>query len=899
MSDSEELAEKYRKLLQDYSRMKAQHITLKNAIVKEQTENAAMQAAMKEKEQEVRKSLQDLDLLSFHNQRLTKRIENLQSLAATKPGGSWLMGGGSVKKDLEKSQSELEAATIDLQAKIEENEKLHQQLYEINALYPRHVTELQGKIQLLEKQNQELQEDVQRAGVANEDTITLIRKEKEAVEKELGLIRDALAGELKDEQRAHQNLREKSHRLEDEIDRLRKVEVELESLQTEHAKLQGELETFKWISSELSQLQESYNALERDKVQLERAHAQLSQQYSGLRQAEEGLRKTLFQEQEQLRLAQERNQNLMRDLDAVRGEATEREHGHIHKIEQLESELDKARKEQDQLRVQYEELKVAERSAKEGESRTRADLAKDLSGMELSLKNSEARVQELEQVKATLEAELVETKEALEKTKESLALEMEKRTFNERSGDTQPETNDQEHEDGAAKVAAAEDEGHAAEEENAERDKIPLSKKAKKKKAAAAAAAAAATAATGSVSKEEHFEKDDLKRDTKEDERVAKAKADTEEQARQEKEEEWKAQAAAVEKLNAEIDSLRAQIAASEESNLSRQEELSSAQVALEAVRDEKASLSSSLEMHVDLTMQLQQEIEDLKVSLVKKQKGEANGVTLKGSPDLHEDDLTSARRRSKSAQGTAKGDSTPQRATTPVPTSTPSAEESKPITAPVAKDESTQVDKIDAVDKAVQSEEVEQVDESTQAGFVQDSVVVKDVAEEKKANDVNDAKTDPVGKDSKDSKDGRDAVVSRRSIDKALSRRSIVVGEVDQETMQLTSDTLVSSTVNNTNQSNREFLIKKHYETKVQNITEQLQHSDGRYARLHREFALLKELLLETAKEKEALAKDMEQLKAKNEHLQEELASAKEDNRAQVETMTNFMKSLDQGQGR
>jgi len=31
------------------------------------------------------------------------------------------MGGGSVKRDLEKSQSELEAATIDLQAKIEEN----------------------------------------------------------------------------------------------------------------------------------------------------------------------------------------------------------------------------------------------------------------------------------------------------------------------------------------------------------------------------------------------------------------------------------------------------------------------------------------------------------------------------------------------------------------------------------------------------------------------------------------------------------------------------------------------------------------------------------------------------------------------------------------------------------
>ncbi|KAK3818966.1 MAG: hypothetical protein J3Q66DRAFT_180570 [Benniella sp.] len=193
MNDSEELAEKYHKLFQDYTRIKAQHAVLKKAVLKEQTENAAIQAALKEKEQEVRKSLQDLDLLSFHNQRLTKRIENLQSQAAA-TGGSWLLGGASVKKELEKSQTVLEAATIDLQAKIEENEKLHQQLYEINALYPRHVTELQGKIQALEKQNQELQVDVERAGVANEDTITLIRKEKEAVDKELSTTRDALAG---------------------------------------------------------------------------------------------------------------------------------------------------------------------------------------------------------------------------------------------------------------------------------------------------------------------------------------------------------------------------------------------------------------------------------------------------------------------------------------------------------------------------------------------------------------------------------------------------------------------------------------------------------------------------------------------------------------------------------
>ncbi|KAF9167139.1 hypothetical protein BGX20_011685, partial [Mortierella sp. AD010] len=55
MNDHEELAEKYHKLFQDYTRIKAQHAVLKKAVLKEQTDNATIQAALKEKEQEVRK----------------------------------------------------------------------------------------------------------------------------------------------------------------------------------------------------------------------------------------------------------------------------------------------------------------------------------------------------------------------------------------------------------------------------------------------------------------------------------------------------------------------------------------------------------------------------------------------------------------------------------------------------------------------------------------------------------------------------------------------------------------------------------------------------------------------------------------------------------------------------
>ncbi|KAF9395075.1 hypothetical protein CPC16_009335 [Podila verticillata] len=783
MNDSEELAEKYHKLFQDYTRIKAQHAVLKKAVLKEQTENATIQAAMKEKEQEVRKSLQDLDLLSFHNQRLTKRIENLQTLATAKPGGSWLgMGGGSVKKELEKSQTTLEAATIDLQAKIEENEKLHQQLYEINALYPRHVTELQGKIQTLEKQNQELQVDVERASVANEDTINMIRKEKQDMEKELSLIRDVLAGQLKDEQHANKSLREKADRLENEIDRLSKVEVDLESLQAEHARVKDEMETFKWISSELSNLQKAYGALEQDKAQLDKAHAQLAQNYNALKQTEDALRRTLAQEQDSSRSLHEKTQHLVRDLNAIKGEASEREQSHGQRIKQLESDLAQARKEQEQLKVEYNELKVAEQSAKEGESRTKSDLARDISTVESNLSAAKATIKELETAKATLEKELTETKATLEETKARL-LEKEKVSSN-----TAPVTTNgpvEKHEDTA-------DESAHAEEEPAEKETTPLSKKARKKKAAAAAAAAVAVAAeAASASKEDiKAEEKDSAKDLGAEQKLEKALEE---------------QKAFEESLKGQITTLQSQIDNSP---------------ALEALKDEKLSLSSSLEMHVELTLQLQQEVDSLKTELAKRQKlvnGASSPKATKTTSD-EEEPLV----KTKHAQPA---------------TEAPKVE---------ARDESTQVGPVEAADKAVQSEQTKTVDEGVQV----------DETKEKAPK--------PLLKDHS-----------------ALLPLPLVGDD---------------ASTTSSNQSNREYLIKKHYEAKLQNITEQLQLSDGRYSRLHREFGMLKELLLETRKEKESADRAMEALRLKNSHLQEELAAAKEDNRAQVETMTNFMRSLEHG---
>lgn len=241
------------------------------------------------------------------------------------------------------------------------------------------------------------------------------------------------------------------------------------------------------------------------------------------------------------------------------------------------------------------------------------------------------------------------------------------------------------------------------------------------------------------------------------------------------------------------------------------------------------------------------------------------------------DDDEPLVRTRQKSGAQENKGHYTPQRASTPVPTAAPT-ESSKTVE---AKDESTQVEKVEANDKAVQSESVKRVDESTQVEIAEDVAKAQSSTETEKPEKAKDLED----------------VAESKEVSAGVSGNSVrAIDDVPTTRLMLGQEAINSTGASTSHQANREFLIKKHYEVKLQNITEQLQLSDGRYARLHKEFGMLKELLLETVREKEAMGKEYQQLKAKNELLQEELAAAKEDNRAQVETMTNFMKSLDQG---
>ncbi|KAF9402618.1 hypothetical protein BGZ94_004863, partial [Podila epigama] len=627
--------------------------------------------------------------------------------------------------------------------------------------------------------------------------------------------------QLEDEQRTNKTLREKSERLENELERLSKVEVELESLQAEHARLKEELETLKWISSELSQLQQSYSTLEQEKAQLDKAHAQLTQNLNTLRQSEHSLRQALALEQETSQALHIKSEELTRDLHAAKTLAEDTQREMSHKIQQQQASLEQAYQAHSQLKAQYDELKLAEQMAKEGESRIKLDLTRDISTVEANLEAANAAIRSLEEAKATLEKELQSSKAKLEETLSDLLIEKEKSSLqngantvteiktehNALNGKEADDVSDGEADDTLEdKKDEKQDESEKKDGEDVkqqgtdaqveEKEKVPLSKKAKKKKAAAAAAAAAVTTtseaskATESVSNamEPSQVALELEERKKSEEALtvecSRLKSDLEERK------------AAEESLKAQIATLQSKIDNSREASESTERELVAAKTVVETLKDEKSSLSSSLEMHVDLTLQLQQELDDLKKELDKRQKPVSmNGAfsPRTGTPRTTESDgeepLVRTRHTSSSPSDTKE----------------------------LTRDEGTQADRAVAADKAVQAERPETVEEGTQVNVP--------LAEK----ETTPSKTSPGLKDQS-----------------ALPPLPLVENDA----------------ASSTNQSNREYLIKKHYEAKLQNVTEKLQLSDGRYVRLHREFEMLRDLLLEHRKEKEEADRAMEALR-------------------------------------
>lgn len=162
-----ENSSKYQKLAAEYSKLRAQATVLRRAVLEEQSKNAALRESLKEKESNLRKTVQEVDSLGFRNKQLERTVASLQQdLEELKKANT--KGHKSKNVSINESIVPVDTQVIreDLAKKIAENSQLMMQMEDRNA----EIKQCQVRMESL---NRELQ---QQAAVEQK-----LRKEMEAL----------------------------------------------------------------------------------------------------------------------------------------------------------------------------------------------------------------------------------------------------------------------------------------------------------------------------------------------------------------------------------------------------------------------------------------------------------------------------------------------------------------------------------------------------------------------------------------------------------------------------------------------------------------------------------------------------------------------------------------------
>lgn len=93
---------------------------------------------------------------------------------------------------MELANAALDVTRTELQAKIDENEKLHKEVYEANSMYTQHVNNFQNQIAHLRHENEELQAELDSTRVLHEEIKSTSSRERKILERELGESKEEL-----------------------------------------------------------------------------------------------------------------------------------------------------------------------------------------------------------------------------------------------------------------------------------------------------------------------------------------------------------------------------------------------------------------------------------------------------------------------------------------------------------------------------------------------------------------------------------------------------------------------------------------------------------------------------------------------------------------------------------
>ncbi|KFM76943.1 hypothetical protein X975_00948, partial [Stegodyphus mimosarum] len=178
MEDSSEVLLKYQKLALEYSKLKAQTSVLKSAIADEQATASELQENLKKKDQLIRKLEQEVECLNFRNVQLSKRVSVLQNDLEVVDASSKHSKVKYSSNSAAISPESYNVLNIELQSRIEENERLHKQVYTADLEHRNEIAELSSNIEQLradlEFQEHKLGEKIKE----QEELINGLQKEK-------------------------------------------------------------------------------------------------------------------------------------------------------------------------------------------------------------------------------------------------------------------------------------------------------------------------------------------------------------------------------------------------------------------------------------------------------------------------------------------------------------------------------------------------------------------------------------------------------------------------------------------------------------------------------------------------------------------------------------------------
>ncbi|VDK53972.1 unnamed protein product [Anisakis simplex] len=201
ISSTTDITTKYHRVASEYAKLKAQIPVLKNAVLSEQAKTkrltkfnlrvskwSELQDENHAKESALRKLEAENESLGFRNNQLLKRVEALQleidksthqHSGKKRPTSSSAAQSStpSSAKRLERPQIDTTLLEEELMVKVQENERLHSKIFELESLRDKDIAALNEKCVWLQKENDMLRSEVEKLRVKALSNVAGDRKE--------------------------------------------------------------------------------------------------------------------------------------------------------------------------------------------------------------------------------------------------------------------------------------------------------------------------------------------------------------------------------------------------------------------------------------------------------------------------------------------------------------------------------------------------------------------------------------------------------------------------------------------------------------------------------------------------------------------------------------------------